>query len=56
MVIALEIKNTRIAKLNIENSTGIGLKNIESRYNIFTQRKLEIIATDTEFKVIVPLL
>ena len=53
---ALEIKNTRIAKLNIENSTGIGLKNIESRYNIFTQRKLEIIATDTEFKVIVPLL
>jgi two-component system, LytTR family, sensor kinase len=39
-----------------EDSTGIGLENIKSRYAYITDSKIEIRQTDREFKVRIPLL
>jgi two-component system, LytTR family, sensor kinase len=36
--------------------TGVGLKNITSRYAFLTDRKVEIIKTDIIFKVVIPLI
>lgn len=38
------------------NSSQLGLKNIQSRYAFFTDKKVEIINNGTHFKVILPLL
>ena len=38
------------------SGTGVGLKNISSRYAFLTDRKVEIIREDNLFKVIIPLI
>lgn len=52
----LEIVNNFQPKIEKEDSTEIGLKNIRKRYEFLTERRVEIIPSDTEFKVIIPLL
>ncbi len=37
-------------------STGVGLKNIEQRYSLLTDRKVRVEKTETEFSVTIPLL
>jgi sensor histidine kinase YesM len=39
-----------------KTGTGIGLKNIISRYAFLTERKVEIVKQDTIFKVVIPLI
>lgn len=50
------IKNNKKQKKCIENSTGIGLKNLKSRYRFFCKREITIEDTDKEFIVRLPLL
>ena len=37
-------------------SNGIGLENIKRRYELMSDKKLEIVKTETEFSVTLPLL
>ena len=37
-------------------SSGTGLKNIQSRYSFFTDEKVEVFKDDKQFKVTLPLL
>jgi LytS/YehU family sensor histidine kinase len=50
----LYIKNNLQAKDGDTDSTGIGITNIVSRYRILTDKKVEIIESDTEFIVGLP--
>lgn len=50
-----EVTNNFQEKLE-KDSTGIGLSNIRSRYQFLTERKVEIVKTEEEFVVRVPLL
>ncbi len=52
----IEISNNLQIKLDKEESTEIGLKNIVKRYEFLTHRKVEIIQSDSEFKVTIPLI
>lgn len=52
----LVIKNNVLARREGMTSTGIGLKNIISRYAMLTERPVEIQKSDQEFVVILPLL
>jgi two-component system, LytTR family, sensor kinase len=51
----LVIKNNLQFKQEM-SGTGVGLKNISSRYAFLTDRKVEIIKDDNLFKVIIPLI
>jgi two-component system, LytTR family, sensor kinase len=60
IVISAENDNL-IVKNNLQfkeelSGTGVGLKNISSRYAFLTDRKVEIIKEDNMFKVIIPLI
>ena len=60
--ISIVSDNTSIYVLNNfqpkpeQSGTGVGLKNIISRYEFLTNRKVEIIKDDRSFKVIIPLI
>lgn len=51
----LVVSNPRIPKLEPEPSTGIGLENLRNRWRLITGCDIEIVATDTEFTVRLPL-
>ena len=51
----LEIENPKHPKLDVEPSTGIGLNNLNSRWEIITGRRIEIIEDDNRFMVRMPL-
>ena len=51
----LTVTNRKYPKLEPEPSTGIGLKNLRSRWQLITGRDIEIIETDSEFTVRLPL-
>ncbi len=52
----LLIKNNLQIKKQLHKSTGKGLRNIIDRYKSFTRKKVEILQTDNEFIVKLPLL
>ena len=51
----LEVENRKMPKLDVEPSTGIGLQNLRSRWQIVTGRDIEIINTEERFMVRLPL-
>ena len=51
----LEIENPKHPKLDVEPSTGIGLENLRSRWQIVTGRDIEIIDEQERFMVRLPL-
>lgn len=51
----LEIENRKNPKLDVEPSTGIGLDNLRSRWQIITGRDIEIINEAERFMVRLPL-
>lgn len=51
----LVIANPKVPKLSPEPSTGIGLENLRNRWQLITGRTIEIIDTDREFVVRMPL-
>jgi sensor histidine kinase YesM len=52
----LVVKNNLQPKINIEDSTGFGLENINRRYNYLCKQGIEIIKSDSEFIVELPLI
>lgn len=52
----LVITNPVIPKLKHDDGTGIGLKNLSSRYILLTGREIRITHTDKEFSVTLPLI
>ena len=51
----LVVANRKAPKLDLEPSTGIGLKNLNSRWQLITGSGIEIIDNETEFIVRMPL-
>lgn len=51
----LEIENPKHPKLDVEPSTGIGLDNLQKRWNILSGKSIEIIDDDNRFLVRMPL-
>lgn len=51
----LEIENPKQPKLDVEPSTGIGLDNLRSRWEIVTHQHIEIIDDESRFLVRLPL-
>ena len=51
----LVVANPKVPKLEPEPSTGIGLENLRNRWHLITGRDIEIIDTDKEFVVRMPL-
>ena len=51
----LVVSNPKIPKQTPEPSTGIGLNNLNNRWRLITGREVEIIDTDREFAVRMPL-
>ena len=51
----LVVSNPKVPKLEPEPSTGIGLENLRTRWHLITGRDIEIIDTDKEFVVRMPL-
>ena len=51
----LVVANPKVPKLEPEPSTGIGLENLRNRWHLITGRDIEIIDTDQEFVVRMPL-
>lgn len=51
----LIVSNPIHPKLEAEDSTGIGLRNLESRYSMLVGRSVRIQNNDGEFKVVLPL-
>lgn len=52
----LVVKNNLQPKEILRNGSGVGLVNIKERYNLLTNRTMEIIKTEDEFMVRLPLL
>ena len=52
----IQIKNNKKPKPYIVNSTGIGLRNLSSRYKLVCNKNILIEATDNEFTVKLPLI
>lgn len=52
----LEIENPKQPKLDVEPSTGIGLDNLRSRWEIVTHQHIEIIDDESRFLVRLPLI
>ena len=51
----LEVENAKHAKLDVEPSTGIGLQNLRSRWQIVAGRDIEVIEEKERFMVRLPL-
>ena len=51
----LVVSNPKVPKLEPEPSTGIGLENLRNRWHLITGRDIEIIDTDKQFVVRMPL-
>lgn len=51
----LVISNPRMPRIEEEPSTGIGLENLNNRVRLLTEREIEIINTEKEFTVAIPL-
>ena len=51
----LEVENEKHAKLDVEPSTGIGLQNLRSRWQIVANRDIEVIDHEDRFMVRLPL-
>jgi hypothetical protein len=51
----LEIENPKQPKLDVEPSTGIGLENLRSRWEIVAGQSIEIVEDDSRFMVRLPL-
>lgn len=51
----LVVANPKVPKLEPEPSTGIGLENLRNRWQLITGRDIEVIDTDREFVVRMPL-
>ena len=51
----LEVENVKHAKLDVEPSTGIGLQNLRSRWQIVAGRDIEVIDDNEHFTVRLPL-
>ncbi|MBO7189326.1 MAG: histidine kinase [Alistipes sp.] len=51
----LEVENKKHAKLDVEPSTGIGLQNLRSRWQIVSGRDIEVIDSSEHFMVRLPL-
>ena len=51
----LEVENKKHPKLDVEPSTGIGLQNLRSRWQIVSGRDIEVIESDEMFIVRLPL-
>ena len=51
----LEVENAKHTKLDVEPSTGIGLQNLRSRWQIVANRDIEVIETQERFMVRLPL-
>ena len=51
----LVVSNPKVPKVEPEPSTGIGLENLRNRWHLITGRDIEIIDTDKEFVVRMPL-
>ena len=52
----LIIENNLQKKQQVENSTGIGLKNIRNRYGLITKRAISVTETPHFFTVVLPLI
>lgn len=52
----LTVSNNIIPRKNVEPCTGIGIKNLEKKYGIISDRNIEIIKDEQCFKVRLPLL
>src|SRR5690606_8485399 len=52
----LVVTNNFKPKNVIKHSTGVGLVNIKQRYALLTERKVEVVKTETNFSVRIPLL
>lgn len=50
------VSNNINLKITPENSTGLGLQNIKSRYELLTDVKVEVYHDEEKFKVIIPLI
>lgn len=53
---SIEVGNNLQKKEIHDFSSEMGLKNIQSRYSFLTDKKVEIIETENEFKVVIPLI
>ena len=51
----LEVENQKRAKLDVEPSTGIGLQNLSSRWQIVAGRDIEVVDSEERFMVRLPL-
>ena len=51
----LVVSNRKAPKIEAEPSTGIGLENLRNRWLLITGQSFDIIDTDTEFTVLLPL-
>ncbi len=51
----LVVSNRKAPKIEAEPSTGIGLENLRNRWLLITGKSFDIIDTDTEFTVLLPL-
>lgn len=51
----LVVSNPKVPKLTPEPSTGIGLTNLSNRWRLITGRDVQIVETDAEFSVRLPL-
>ncbi len=52
----LTVSNNIIPRIRVEDSTGIGLKNLELKYQIISQQSIEVDKSNNIFKVTLPLL
>lgn len=52
----LVVKNKLQPKEILKTNSGVGLSNIKERYRLLTRRQVEILKTDAEFIVLLPLL
>ncbi|MEZ5197033.1 MAG: histidine kinase [Bacteroidales bacterium] len=50
----LYVENVLQEKKETEHSTGIGIRNIIERYHLLTDRKIDVIKTETSFKIGLP--
>ena len=50
------VSNPIIPKMTAEQSTGIGLKNLSSRWQLIANRDIQVIRTDDRFEVRLPLI
>jgi LytS/YehU family sensor histidine kinase len=52
----LVVENTFQPKLHVENSTKVGLKNIQDRYRLLSKKSIKVENKDQLFRVTLPLL